>query len=140
LKPPPVVVDTNVLVSGLITADENSPVRLVLDAMLAGRIVFLLSADLLDEYREIMIRPKIKELHGLSERQLDRILTEVVANGIWREAIDSKAAPDPGDSHLWRLLKTQKGSLLVAGDQLLLRQPPEFASVVSAATFAREFL
>lgn len=140
MKPPPVVIDTNVLVSGLITADEKSPVCLVLDAMLAGRIVFLLSADLLDEYREVMMRPKIKELQGLSEREVDRVLTEVVSNGIWRETIGSEAAPDPGDNHLWRLLGTRQDSLLVTGDQLLLRQPPEFASVVSAATFVREFL
>lgn len=47
LKPPPGVIDTNVLVSGLITADERSPVCLILDAMLAGRVAFLLfSADL----------------------------------------------------------------------------------------------
>ena len=138
-RPPPVVVDTNVLVSGLITADDESPVCLILDAMLAGRIRFLLSADLLDEYREVLLRPKIKKLHALDQGEIDKILTEVVANGIWRETSGSEAAPDPGDSHLWRLLRTQPGSLLVTGDRLLLEQPPEFASVVSPATFVREF-
>jgi len=126
-------------VSGLITADEKSPVCLILDAMLAGRIVFLLSADLMDEYREVMLRPKIKKLHGLSESEIDKILTEVVSNGIWREPTGPEAAPDPGDNHLWRLLRSQKGSLLVTGDQILLKQPPEFASIVSPVTFVREF-
>jgi putative PIN family toxin of toxin-antitoxin system len=138
-RPPPVVVDTNVLVSGLITADDESPVCLILDAMLAGRIPFLLSADLLDEYREVILRPRIRKLHGLAEPEIDKVLTEVVSNGIWRETPGSEASPDPGDGHLWRLLRTQQGSLLATGDRLLLEQPPEFASVVSPATFVREF-
>lgn len=108
--------------------------------MLAGRIVFLLSADLLDEYREVMLRPKIKKLHGLREREIDKVLTDVVSNGIWREPTGPAAAPDPGDNHLWRLLRTQRGSLLVTGDQLLLKQPRESASVVSPVTFVREFI
>ena len=140
MKPPPVVVDTNVLVSGLITSDVESSVCRILDAMLEGRIIYLISADLLDEYREVLIRPGISRLHGLDEGAIDRILTELVTNGIWREPMGAEVAPDPGDSHLWRLLSVQPGSLLVTGDRLLLRQPPAFASVMSPATFAREFL
>jgi uncharacterized protein len=138
-RPPPVVVDTNVLVSGLITADEESPVCLILDAMLAGRMRFLLSEDLLDEYLRVMLRPKIMKLHGLREREIDKILTDVVSNGIWRKTSGPEAAPDPGDSHLWQLLRMQQGSLLVTDDRLLLEQSPEFASVMSPATFVREF-
>jgi len=140
VKPPPIVVDTNVLVSGLITADGKSPVCIILDAMLAGHVAFLLSAELLDEYRAVMLQPKIKKLHGLGEKEIDKVLAELVVNGIWREPTGPEAPPDSGDSHLWRLLRTQRGSLLVTGDQLLLKQPPEFASVVLPATFAREFL
>jgi len=43
--------------------------------MLAGRIVFLLSAELLDEYRAVTLRPRIKKLHGLGESEIDKILT-----------------------------------------------------------------
>jgi len=45
------VIDTNVVAAGLITGSSRSPVALVLDAMLAGRLVILLSPPLLDEYR-----------------------------------------------------------------------------------------
>ncbi len=140
MKPPPAVIDTNVLVSGLITTGGQSPVCIILDAMLEGRFTFLVSAELLDEYREVLLQPRISKLHGLSEEEVDKILTEVVTNGIWREPIGSEAAPAPGDSHLWRLLNTQAGSVLVTGDRLLLQQPPVFASVISPATFVGEFL
>ncbi len=140
MKPPPTVVDTNVLISGLITADGKSPVCIILDAMLAGRIAFLISAELLDEYRAVLLRPRIKKLHGLSENKIEKILTEIVANGIWREPTGAEPPPDPGDSHLWRLLRSQQGSILVTGDHLLLKQPPELVSVITPSLFVREFL
>ena len=46
------VVDTNVLVAALLTSDHDSPTAKVLDAMLDGRIPFLLSTALLTEYRK----------------------------------------------------------------------------------------
>ncbi len=58
--------------------------------MLAGRIDFLISAELLDEYREVSLRPRIKELQGLSNNHLDNVLTEIVANGIWRKPAGSR--------------------------------------------------
>jgi hypothetical protein len=62
---------------------------------------------------------------------VDAILTEIAANGIWREPIESSPASDPGNDHLWRLLSAVPGSILVTGDQLLLHNPPENASVLS---------
>jgi hypothetical protein len=66
--------------------------------MLAGRIRFLLFADPLDEYLRVMLRPRITKLNGLSEGEIDEVLTEVVSNGIWRETTGPEAAPDPCDS------------------------------------------
>ncbi len=43
MKPPLVVVDTNVVVSGLLSSQPQSPPCLVLDGMLEGRFPFLLS-------------------------------------------------------------------------------------------------
>lgn len=44
------VIDTNVIVSGLIGADSNSPPVRILDAMLEGDIPYLMSDALLHEY------------------------------------------------------------------------------------------
>ena len=43
MSPPVFVVDTNVVVAGLITGANHSPVTSILDAMLSGALVFLLS-------------------------------------------------------------------------------------------------
>lgn len=127
------VVDTNVVVAGLITNDRQSPVAQILDNMLSGRIIYLLSPDLLFEYRTVLNRPRIKIIHNLTIDEIDILITELTANAVWREPSTEVKAPDPGDSHLWSLLAYQPDSVLVTGDKLLLRNPPNFAKVLTAA-------
>ena len=132
-----VVVDTNVVVAGLISSPGDSPVCRVLDGMLAGTFPFLLSTELLREYRSVLLRDHLRELHGLSPEQVDVVLTEIAANALVREpkADSDLVAPDRDDDHLWRLLATTTGSILVTGDRALLANPPDFASVISPRTF-----
>jgi len=96
MSPPVFVIDTNVLIAGLITGSSDSPVARVLDAMLSGSLVYLLSPELLDEYRSVLLRPKLAKLHRLTESEVDRILTELTANAMWREPKTSSPAPDRG--------------------------------------------
>lgn len=138
------VIDTNIIVSGLIGKDSNSPPARVLDAMLNGEITYLMSRELIEEYLTVLRRPRIVQLHGLTEEEFDRLLTELVANGVWREpAVEpdsTSEAPDAGDNHLWALLALHPGALLVTGDRLLLEQPPGSASVITPRQFVELFL
>jgi putative PIN family toxin of toxin-antitoxin system len=129
------VIDTNVVVSGLISKEGDSPAARILDGMLAVKFRYLLSPDLLVEYRNVLLRPRIGKLHTLGTEEIDRILQEIVVDAIWREAFESVSAPEPGDDHLWRLLKAHQGSVLITGDRLLLDNPPDFASVLSPRSF-----
>ncbi len=137
MSPPVFVVDTNVVAAGLVTAPAGrvSPVIAVLDAMLAGSIVYLMSHDLLYEYRCVLLRPKLARIHGLQPAQLDRLLEDLAANGAWREPQSATAAPDPGDNHLWALLAAHSGSILITGDRLLLASPPAGTTVISPRTW-----
>lgn len=124
MKPWTLVVDTNVVVAGLLSSAPGSPVCRVLDGMLAGHFPFLMSPDLVSEYRRVLLRPSLVRLHGLSDSQIDDLVTELVANAIWREPIPSSiSAPDAGDAHLWDLLACHPRSILVTGDKLLVQQP-----------------
>ena len=134
MKPPIAVVDTNVVVAGLLTRDLASPVAQVLDGMLTGRFTYLLSPALLREYREVLLRPAIASRHRLRPVEVDAVLTELVASARWREPASEPPAPDPGDNHLWALL-AQRDVVLVTGDRLLLESPPAPASVLSARSF-----
>ena len=136
------VVDTNVVVGGLLTRTPSSPLVTIVDGMLAGRFPFALSPSLLDEYRKVLLRDRIRALHGLSDDEIDRILIELVANAIWHESAptESASAPDPGDDHLWHLLNTLNTGILVTGEQLLLDNPPDTASVLSPRSFVDSVL
>lgn len=129
------VVDTNVLIAGLITKDAQSPVARIVDHMLSGSIIYLLSPALLDEYRAVLLRPRLDRLHGLTEREIDSLLTDLVANAIWRDPGPASPAPDTGDSHLWALLESHAGSVLIPGDRLLIDHPPDRASIISPRTY-----
>ncbi|TRZ94654.1 MAG: putative toxin-antitoxin system toxin component, PIN family [Rhodocyclaceae bacterium] len=136
------IVDTNVVVAGLITTQADSPTAQVLDAMLDGRLIYLLSADLLREYRAIVLRPKLARAHGLNETEIDTLLTEITANALWRDppSDDLHQAPDPRDRHLWALLSCEPSAVLVTGDRLLQQNPRPGSSVISPARWAGEFL
>lgn len=135
VKPAVYIIDTNIVVAGLISGDSNSPPALILDGMLSGKIIYLLSADLFAENSCVLQRRKIRRLHDLSDEEVDILLTELVANAIWREPPAPAEAPDPGDDHLWALLATQAECILVTGDRLLVENPPKEHSVMSARAY-----
>ena len=117
------VIDTCVLVAGLISGGRDTPVTRLVDAMLDGRAPYLLSPDLLAEYRRVLLRARLVELHGLTTDDVDNLLLDLTANAIWREPAPASRAPDSGDDHLWALLDTQPHAVLVTGDRLLLERP-----------------
>jgi putative PIN family toxin of toxin-antitoxin system len=131
------IIDTNVLVAGLITQDQTSPTARLVDAMLGGGILFILSPALLSEYGTVILRPRIAKLHGLSSDEVDVLLTEITGNAIWREPseVSSSTSPDPGDTHLWDLLHSEPRAILITGDRLLLANPPDGHKLITPADY-----
>jgi hypothetical protein len=94
---------------------------------------------LLDEYRIVLLRPKLTNLHDLSE-QVDLLLVELTANAIWREPRSDALAPNRSDDHLWALLAAHPGSILITDDHLLLEHPPDRSSAILPKTHVDCFL
>lgn len=135
MTPPVAVIDTNVIVSGLIGAGGRSPTTVILDAMLSGHFTYLLSLELLAEYREVLLRPAIRRRHGLTDAEVEVVLTELALNGTLHDPAPSVAVlPDAGDRHLWALLETA-AAILVTGDEALRRRAPEPARTLSPRQF-----
>lgn len=132
MSAPPAVVDTTVVVAGLLTRNPDSPTARILDRMSSGDLRFLLTVPLVAEYRAVLLRPKIAGVHGMDDDEVDQLLEEIVLNAGIREAAErAPDAPDPGDQHLWDLLEAEPGAVLVTGDRALLENPPPGRSVVS---------
>jgi putative PIN family toxin of toxin-antitoxin system len=131
----PAIVDTNVVVSGLLTSKPEAPTRQVLAGMLAGAFPFLLSVELLAEYRDVLLRPAIQARHKLDEPEIERLLENLVKEAIIRAPDRTVMAPDPDDQHIWDLLSSHPQALLVTGDRQLVDSAPSGMSVLSPAAF-----
>lgn len=133
----PVIIDTNVVVAGLLTANDASPVARILDGMLAAVFPFVVSEPLLAEYRTVLVRPNLRKLHGLTIAEVETILTDLAQHAIVLNPASAAAppAPDPGGQLLWDLLANRADLLLVTGDKLLLQDVGMQGRVISPQVF-----
>jgi putative PIN family toxin of toxin-antitoxin system len=132
----PAVIDTNVVVSGILTGRPESPTARILDGMLTGRFRFLISVALLAEYREVLRRPKITRRHRLSGAEVDVILTDIAAAGVVIEAENMSISRFSGeDAHLLQILAREPASVLVTGDKELFHDRVEGGRVLSPRQF-----
>ena len=132
---PAVIIDTNVVVAGLLTARDDSPVARILDGMLAAGFSFVVSEPLLAEYRAVLVRPGLRKLHGLTVADVEAILTDLAQHAIVLKPAAGPPAPDAGDQLLWDLLAARPNLLLVTGDKLLLQDAGMRGRVISAQAF-----
>jgi len=138
---PAVIVDTNVLVAGLLTKDAQSPVARIVDGMLATSFAFAISQALLTEYSSVLARPKLRKLHGLSDADIDLLLTDLSHHAIVLQPKPAPPAPDPGDQLLWELLAVRDDLILITGDKLLLQQREAQAGrIISPKAFCEAWL
>ena len=138
---PVFIIDTNVVVAGLLTSHADSPVARILDGMLRANFRFVISEALLAEYRQVLLRPKLSKLHWLSAVEVDEVLTDLARHAIVLPVapqMEKFLAPDPGDQFLWNLLASRDDLVLVTGDKLLLQAGPLKERVISAADFLVE--
>lgn len=54
------VIDTNVLVAALLSAHTDSATVLVLDKIFTKEVVVVYSQEIIDEYKDVLNRPKLK--------------------------------------------------------------------------------
>lgn len=137
------IIDTNVVVAGLLTAHADSPVARILDGMLSAAFPFVVSEALLAEYRTVLVRPRLCKLHGMPEAEVDAILTDMVRHAIVLAPVSAEEnpkAPDAGDQFLWDLLAARADLVLVTGDKLLLQDEVMQQRVILAQAFVVQFL
>jgi len=137
MRPPAAVIDTNVVVSGVLTALSASPTARILDAMIRGGFRYLFSIELLAEYRAVLLRTRIRSRHRLSEAEVDILLGDIATNGVVLEADPPITRKDVRqDMHLWRLLAREPSAVLVTGDKRLFSHPAGKGRVLMPREFA----
>ncbi len=132
----PAVIDTNVVVSGILTGRPESPTARILDGMLTGGFRFLISVALLAEYREVLRRPKITRRHRLSAAEVDVILTDITAAGVVVEVENApRSRSQEEDAHLLQILTREPDAVLVTGDKELFHDRVQGHRVLSPRQF-----
>jgi uncharacterized protein len=132
---PAAIVDTNIVVAGLLTGDATSPVARILDDMLAAAFPFVVSEALLAEYRAVLVRPALRKQHGLRVAEIETLLTDIAQHAIVLVPGVGSPAPDAGDQLLWDLLAARDDLLLVTGDKALQQDAAMRARVLSPKAF-----
>ena len=109
------VIDTNVLISSLITADFYSPTVSVIKEIRDGGIIPIYSDYLMAEYREVLSRSKFK----IPEDVIERIIGLFIDRGVKFEPDEEFVMmPDPGDVPIFLItMQTRElDSYLVTGN------------------------
>lgn len=130
-----VIVDTSLVVAGLLTGHATSPVARILDGMLVAAFPFVVSEALLAEYRAVLVRPALRKLHGLAVAEVEALLTDIALHAIVLVPGVGSPAPEAGDQLLWDLLGARPDLLLVTGDKALQRDAAMQARVLSPQAF-----
>lgn len=126
-----VVIDTNVIVSALITKNPNAATTRVLELALMGEIVPLYDQDVLDEYLEVLTRKKFK----LKEDSIQYIIKTITINGIdTLRTSFLEDIPDEDDRVFYELSLSEPDSLLITGNS---KHFPRTPRVVSPSEFLR---
>ena len=133
-----VIVDTNIVIAGLLTSREDSPVARMLDGMLAATFPFVVSHALLAEYRAVLERPALRKVHGLTAEEIEILMLTLAEHAIVLTPVATLPAPDPGDQHLWELLAAHADVRLVTGDKLLLGAHACASRMTTAQEFIRQ--
>lgn len=126
------VIDTNVIVSALITsALESNPVK-VFRAIIQEQIVPLYNDEILDEYRAVLSRAKFHLAPSLVETVLKAIITDGLS--LDRTPANGIDFPDPKDIVFYEVALSKEDSYLVTGN---IRHFPAKTFVITPAEMVR---
>lgn len=107
------VIDTNILVSGLLARNPSSAVVKVFEAVMKGRITPVICDEILSEYSEVLNRSKFR----LPSDLVASILKYIKQNSIHSERIHTnEILPDPKDVVFYEVAISKEDSYLVTGN------------------------
>lgn len=128
------VVDTNVLISGLLGSRTN---RKIIEAFRDQRFLLVTAPLLIEEFLRVTSRPKLAAYFSSKERQAIAWFLQTQTRLVIPKQ-KFHACRDPKDNLLLDVAASAKGTILVTGDQdLLVLHPFRRISILTPAQFLR---
>jgi len=135
-----VIVDTNVLVSGLIS--ETGPPARIVDAVLTGEVIPVMSPETFAELEDVLYRPELQRYFrrgGITAFQFLTALAQVAQ--LVRPGTSTMPIRDQKDRSFLELAASRPAvDYLVTGDKDFENQRYEGVPVISASLFVEEIL
>lgn len=116
-----VVLDTNVLASATIVKEGHS--GQILQAWQRGEIELIISPQILEEVKDVLLRPRIRKQQWMTEQEVEVLLQaiEQVATHV-RGSLDVNVIEkDPEDNKFLAAAKEGKAQYVISGDRHLLK-------------------
>lgn len=123
------VIDTNVLVSALITHNHTAATSKVVTLLLEGVFTPLYDDDIIEEYHEVLHRAKFKLVPDVADSLIDYIMEHGIKTS--RTAF-LESLPDEDDRVFYEIALTMEDSFLVTGN---LKHYPQTPQVITPADF-----
>ena len=130
-----VVIDTNVLVSGLLSK-KGAPGR-ILDAWQAGKFELVVSDALVEEFKRVCAYPKLAPY--LTSVDIGTLINRLRTTGHWLADLPRvEVSKDADDDFLLAMSQASKADYLVSGDHAGLLVIGRFGrtKIVTAAAFS----
>ena len=123
------VIDTNVLVSALITKNSEAATAKVVRLLLEQEFVPLYDADIIAEYEDVLHRSKFPILPEVA----DALISYIMEHGIEASRVSfAESMPDEDDRVFYEVSLSQEDSFLVTGN---LKHYPTSPCVITPADF-----
>lgn len=122
------VIDTNVIVSALISKNIDSNPGKVFRAIVQERIVPLYNDEILEEYRCVLSRPKFH----LAPDLIETVLKAIIVDGLNLDRVPATGIdfPDPKDIVFYEISISKENAYLVTGN---IKHFPVRSFIVSPA-------
>lgn len=121
------VIDTNVVVSSLLSKNDDSPTKQVISYIYAGQLVPLVNQEIISEYSEVLNRDKFNFDSVKISDMLDVFRTK---GSFTRRVLTEVKLPDNDDLIFYETYISVSDSYLVSGN---LKHFPEERRIVSPA-------
>ena len=109
-----VIIDTNVIVSSLI--QKSYPYLIIFDLFLEGKIRICVSDELIEEYFDVLSRPKFQRFPDFAKKA-ELILTEITMKSVkYTPEIKLDIISDQDDNMILELAYESKADFIITGN------------------------
>ena len=127
------VIDTNVLVSALLTSKSDTATVQVLEALMNGKIIPLYNDEIISEYEIVLNRPTFH----FSKEKVAHYIQAIQEKGVLASRVSSDFDfPDSDDAVFYEVALSKEDAYVVTGN---LKHFPKKPIVVTPAEFMNIF-